>query len=49
MPLRTDDSAAAFSANVRELLATGKPKAQALAISFRVRREGRKKKKASAK
>jgi hypothetical protein len=45
MPLRADDTPAAFSYNVGELIKSGRPKAQALAIAFRVRREGRKQKK----
>lgn len=49
MPLRTGDTPADFSYNVGELIKTGRPKAQALAIAFRVRREGRKKKKPATK
>lgn len=49
MPLRTDDTPAAFSYNVGELIRAGKPKAQALAVAFRVRREGRKKRPAKTK
>lgn len=49
MPLRTDDTPAAFSANVAELIRSGKPKSQAVAIAYSVRRDGRKKKKASDK
>lgn len=50
MPLRTGDTPADFSANVAELTKVGgRSKAQILAIAYRVRREGRKKKKPATK
>jgi hypothetical protein len=44
MPLDYRDSPEAFSANVGELVKSGRSQAQAVAIAYRVRREGRKKK-----
>jgi hypothetical protein len=44
MPLDSRDSPDAFSANVAELIRSGRSKAQAVAIAYRVRREKRKKK-----
>ncbi len=44
MPLKKSKSKKAFSANVRELLATGRPKDQAVAIAYDVKRDAQKKK-----
>lgn len=49
MPLRTGDTPADFSTNVAELIKSGRPKSQAVAIAYNVRRAGRKKKKADSK
>lgn len=47
MPLKKSKSKAAFKSNLKAELAAGKPRAQALAISYSVKRkaEGEKKKK----
>lgn len=42
MPLDHRDTDAAFSANVAELIKSGRPKAQALAAAYRIRRGKRK-------
>jgi hypothetical protein len=50
MPLRTGDTPADFSANVAELIRSGKfSRAQALAIAYKTRREGRRKEKERTK
>lgn len=45
MPLKKSTSKKAFESNLKEELKAGKPKAQALAISYSVKREAAKKKK----
>jgi uncharacterized protein YoaH (UPF0181 family) len=42
MPLIKSDSKKAISENIRELVASGKPHAQAVAIAYRVAREAKK-------
>lgn len=41
MPLDYGDTPEAFSANVGELIRSGRPRAQAVAIAYRVRRSKR--------
>lgn len=42
MPLNKGKSKQAFKANVKELVATGRPTKQALAIAYNVKRGGKK-------
>ncbi len=44
MPLNKGKSAKAFKANVSELIRSGRPRDQSLAIAYRIQREGRKRK-----
>jgi hypothetical protein len=44
MPLDPSDTPAAFSSNVAKLIKEGRPRAQAIAISYSVRRAKRPKK-----
>jgi hypothetical protein len=43
MPLKKGSSKAAFEHNIKKELQAGKPVAQALAIAYSVKREGKKK------
>lgn len=43
MPLKKSASKAAFSANVKKEIASGKPQKQAVAIAYSVKREAQKK------
>lgn len=45
MPLKTGKSRSAFSDNVRELMHSGRPQKQAVAIAYAVKRRSKRKKK----
>ena len=45
MPLKKGKSKSAFIGNLKKLLSEGRPKKQALAISYSEQRKGKKKKK----
>lgn len=45
MPLKKSSSKKAFVSNLKEELKSGKPKAQALAIAYSVKKEAKKKSK----